>query len=628
MIQKLKFSHKIIIVAASLLIIALSISTTNHYLSVQNQTKHNLERAIEEISSSVSSNIANWLNGKLAIVESLAQAASQNQEETFLEQSAVMADVAGNFKNSYVAIEHTGQFILDDKSIVLPADFDPRQRPWYTQAKNQAKPSFTEPYVDVTINELLISAIAPIQSGSTFFGVAGGDILLGEIANIINSLDFLELGHAFLMTDEGKILSHPNAKMVDKHFSSLFGTTPNLSAELVELPEQNILVSFIPIKGIDSVNWYLGVVLDQDKAYLPLTQARNQALVFGTFAVIITIILLHVLLTRLLSPIRGLTRAIKRIAEEDGDLTQRLEVKSQDELGQLSSYFNHFINTIHQSMRQTHEAAHALDEQISQVRQSAAHGIDLAQEQLVGGEHIAAAVTQLNGSVTEISGNAENASSLTSQMHKRSSSGVDALSDNINAIEQLTANISQSSVEIEKLNVEADNIGKILDVIKDISAQTNLLALNAAIEAARAGEMGRGFAVVADEVRQLAQRTHVSTQEIEALIENLQNGTANVVKTMQESKNNSHSSVQLANQADQQMQEIITGLTQVDDENHAVAMATKQQVDMIQSIDKDVHEMMTLNDQGVSSLKQTHQACDVLQSEFKSLSKLVSQFKV
>ena len=628
MIQKLKFSHKIIIVAASLLIIALSISTTNHYLSVQKQTKHNLERAIEEISGSVSSNIANWLNGKLAIVESLAQAASQNQEETFLDQSAVMADVAGNFKNSYVAIEHTGQFILDDKSIVLPADFDPRQRPWYTQAKNQAKPSFTEPYVDVTINELLISAIAPIQSGSTFYGVAGGDILLGEIANIINSLDFLELGHAFLMTDEGKILSHPNAKMVDKHFSSLFGTTPNLSAELVELPEQNILVSFIPIKGIDSVNWYLGVVLDQDKAYLPLTQARNQALVFGTFAVIITIILLHVLLTRLLSPIRGLTRAIKRIAEEDGDLTQRLEVKSQDELGQLSSYFNHFINTIHQSMRQTHEAAHALDEQISQVRQSAAHGIDLAQEQLVGGEHIAAAVTQLNGSVTEISGNAENASSLTSQMHKRSSSGVDALSDNINAIEQLTENISQSSVEIEKLNVEADNIGKILDVIKDISAQTNLLALNAAIEAARAGEMGRGFAVVADEVRQLAQRTHVSTQEIEALIENLQNGTANVVKTMQESKNNSHSSVQLANQADQQMQEIITGLTQVDDENHAVAMATKQQVDMIQSIDKDVHEMMTLNDQGVSSLKQTHQACDVLQSEFKSLSKLVSQFKV
>jgi len=628
MIQKLKFSHKIIIVAASLLIIALSISTTNHYLSVQKQTKHNLERAIEEISGSVSSNIANWLNGKLAIVESLAQAASQNQEETFLDQSAVMADVAGNFKNSYVAIEHTGQFILDDKSIVLPADFDPRQRPWYTQAKNQAKPSFTEPYVDVTINELLISAIAPIQSGSTFYGVAGGDILLGEIANIINSLDFLELGHAFLMTDEGKILSHPNAKMVDKHFSSLFGTTPNLSAELVELSEQNILVSFIPIKGIDSVNWYLGVVLDQDKAYLPLTQARNQALVFGTFAVIITIILLHVLLTRLLSPIRGLTRAIKRIAEEDGDLTQRLEVKSQDELGQLSSYFNHFINTIHQSMRQTHEAAHALDEQISQVRQSAAHGIELAQEQLVGGEHIAAAVTQLNGSVTEISGNAENASSLTSQMHKRSSSGVDALSDNINAIEQLTENISQSSVEIEKLNVEADNIGKILDVIKDISAQTNLLALNAAIEAARAGEMGRGFAVVADEVRQLAQRTHVSTQEIEALIENLQNGTANVVKTMQESKDNSHSSVQLANQADQQMQEIITGLTQVDDENHAVAMATKQQVDMIQSIDKDVHEMMTLNDQGVSSLKQTHQACDVLQSEFKSLSKLVSQFKV
>ncbi|QOL26184.1 methyl-accepting chemotaxis protein [Thalassotalea sp. LPB0316] len=628
MIQKLKFAHKIIIVAASLLILALTISTTNHYLAVKQDTKTNLTRAISEISDSVSLNIANWLNGKLAIVEALAKSAGTSQEQLFLERTAVMADNAGDFKNSYVAIERTGQFILDDKSIVLPADFDPRQRPWYTQAKQQGKSSFTEPYIDVTTNELLISAVAPVQAQGRFLGVAGGDILLDEIATIINSLDFLELGNAFLMTREGKILSHPNPKVVDKHFSTLFGTTPALSSELVELADDTRIVSFIPIKGIESVTWYLGVVLDKEKAYQPLAQARTRAIVFGVFSVIVTIVLLHILLGQLLKPIHGLTKAIKRISEGDGDLTQRLEVRSQDEIGQLSHYVNNFIDTIHQSMKQTHEAAKALNEQIEQVRQSSQYGIELAQQQLIGGEHIATAVTQLNGSVTEISGNAQTASDLTSQMHERSESGVTALSNNINAIEQLTNNISESSQEIEKLSIEAENIGKILDVIKGISSQTNLLALNAAIEAARAGEMGRGFAVVADEVRQLAQLTQESTQEIEGLIENLQIGTSSVVQTMHESQQNSASSVELANQADIQMKEIINALTQVDNENHAVASATKQQVDMIQSIDQDVHNMMALNDQGVSSLKQTNQACDLLQSEFESLNTLVSKFKV
>ncbi|GLX86296.1 methyl-accepting chemotaxis protein PctA [Thalassotalea loyana] len=628
MIDKLKFAHKIIIVAASLLILALTISTTNHYLSVKEDTKTNLTRAISEISDSVSLNIANWLNGKLAIVESLASSASTSQEQLFLERTAVMADVAGDFKNSYVAIEQTGQFILDDKSIVLPADFDPRKRPWYTQAKQQAKPSFTEPYIDVTTNELLISAIAPVQDRGQFLGVAGGDILLGEIASIINSLDFLELGHAFLMTQDGKVLSHPNQKMVDQHFSKIFGTTPALTSELIELEDGERIVSFIQIKGIESVTWYLGVVLDKEKAFQPLSQAKTSAIVFGLISVIITIVLLKLLLGQLLKPIHGLTKAIKRISEGDGDLTQRLEVRSHDEIGQLSHYFNHFIDTIHQSMKQTHEAASALDEQIDQVRQSSKYGIELAQQQLLGGEHIATAVTQLNGSVTEISSNAQNASTLTSQMHDRSQSGVDALSNNITAIEQLTNNISDSSQKIEKLSVEAENIGKILDVIKGISSQTNLLALNAAIEAARAGEMGRGFAVVADEVRQLAQLTQESTQEIESLIENLQEGTSSVVGTMQESQQNSASSVELANQADAQMQEIINALTQVDDENQAVASATKQQVDMIQTIDQDVHNMMELNGQGVTSLKQTAQACDLLQSEFVSLNKLVSKFKV
>jgi methyl-accepting chemotaxis protein len=213
-------------------------------------------------------------------------------------------------------------------------------------------------------------------------------------------------------------------------------------------------------------------------------------------------------------------------------------------------------------------------------------------------------------------------------MQAQSNEGLTALSENIQSIEHLSEIMTQSSDEIEKLSSETKNIVSILDVIKGVSSQTNLLALNAAIEAARAGELGRGFAVVADEVRQLAQRTQDATLEIETMIDNLESGTNAVVTSMEESQKNSTSSVVKATIADEKMQLIIHMLQQVDDENHAVADATQQQVSVIKSIDEDILQLMDLNQQGVQNLQQTQEACDSLQQEFTGLNDLVGKFKV
>jgi len=188
--------------------------------------------------------------------------------------------------------------------------------------------------------------------------------------------------------------------------------------------------------------------------------------------------------------------------------------------------------------------------------------------------------------------------------------------------------MERSSGDIEKLRNEAKNIASILDVIMGVSTQTNLLALNAAIEAARAGEAGRGFAVVADEVRQLAQRTQDAATEIENMIENLQQGTSSVVSSMEDSQQNSMQSVDKANLADEKMKTIVGALQEVDNENLAVAEATKQQTAVIKSIDEDILQLMDLNQTGVENLKHTEDACDSLQQEFSSLNKLVSRFKV
>lgn len=129
MFTQLRFAHKIIITAAGLLILTLTVSNTYHYFKINVQTETNLERGINEIASSVSGNIANWLNSKLQIVNAIAQSTRESSDSATILAAVQQADVAGLFKNTYVGVERTGQFIVDDVSIKLPDDFDARQRP-------------------------------------------------------------------------------------------------------------------------------------------------------------------------------------------------------------------------------------------------------------------------------------------------------------------------------------------------------------------------------------------------------------------------------------------------------------------------------------------------------------------
>jgi len=626
-VLQLKFAHKIILVSAALLILALTVSTTINYISLKNNTQQNLNRAIDEIGHSVAGNIANWLSARLQIITAVSVNTKIGDTSEDMGTAVRQAVSAGKLKNTYIGVEKTGEFILDDLSVELPEGFDARQRPWYLLGKSKGKPSFTETYLDATINQQVISVVASIEKEGTFIGVAGGDIFLDEISDILNEIDFLDLGYAYLVTSEGNILSHPDTVMVNKTLNDLLGSSPSLTTSLNEIDDKNI-VSFIPIKGIESVNWYVGVLLDREKAYQTVVSARNTAIIVGLISLLVTIVLLHLLFNYLMKPIYHLNDAIKGISEGDGDLTQRLKIESRDEIGQLSENFNGFIIMVHNSMQQVQASAVALEKHIGQVRQSAHLGIDMAEQQLNRGNSVSSAVTELNNSSEEISMNAAKASESTSAMQAQSEEGMAALNQNIDSIHHLSSTMERSSGDIEKLRNEAKNIASILDVIMGVSTQTNLLALNAAIEAARAGEAGRGFAVVADEVRQLAQRTQDAATEIENMIENLQQGTSSVVSSMEDSQQNSMQSVDKANLADEKMKTIVGALQEVDNENLAVAEATKQQTAVIKSIDEDILQLMDLNQTGVENLKHTEDACDSLQQEFSSLNKLVSRFKV
>ena len=629
MTNSLKFSHKILL-AASLVVIATFALFTfyNDYLQ-RNAIRANLESYLDEMGEVTAHNIQNWLSGRLVLLESLAQTVARDSASEQVEALVKQPALSSTFAFSYLG-RADGEFIVHPR-FELPAGYDPRQRPWYKDAVAAGRTTLTEPYQDAATNELIITAATPAQAGGQALGVVGGDLSLKVLVDIINALDFNGMGYAFLASGDGKILVHPDSSKVMKSLGELFpGHAPSLDANYaeVDLDGQTRILSFSRVQGLPSVTWYVGISLDKNAAYASLASFRTTALVATVAAVAFILLLLGMLIRVLMRPLTDMGRAMANIAEGEGDLTRRLAVQSRDEFGQLATAFNRFVERIHESIREVSSATLQVNEVAQRVLGASNASMANSDEQASRTNSVAAAINELGAAAQEIARNAADASQHASNARHQADDGRQVVEQNIAAMRELSAKISASCGQIEALNAKTVDIGQILEVIKGISEQTNLLALNAAIEAARAGEAGRGFAVVADEVRNLAHRTQSSAQEIQQMIEQLQVGAGASVQTMTESQRQSESSVSIADRAGERLGEVTQRIGEIDGMNQSVATATEEQTAVIESLNMDITEINTLNQQGVENLQSTLRACGDLDQQARRLKQLVDSFRI
>lgn len=628
--MNLKFRHKILLCASGIVTLAFALFTLyNDYLQ-RNSIRQNIESSVQQAGALTASGVQNWISGRVLLLENLAQDLAQQSASGNVVELIEQPSYTKTFLFTYLG-QADGTF-TQRPFVELPAGFDPRERPWYVEAVNAGDTVLTPPYQGA-VGGLMISIVAPVKRNATneLLGVAGADVSLDSVVQLISSVDFGGIGHAFLTDGDGRIIVSPDETHVMKTLKEVYpdaalSLTP--AVQHANLDGEDRLISFTPVQGLSTAQWYIGLSIDRSEAYAGLSQFRVSAIIAVIIAVLAIAGLLGLLIPVLMRPLTTMGRAMHDIAEGEGDLTRRLTVENKDEFGELAISFNRFVERIHASITEVSSATQLVHNLSKNVVHASNASILGSEEQSMRTNSVAAAINELGAAAHEIAQNAADASQHASTASDQANEGRHVVVSAINAMTELSEKISEACEQIETLNARTDDIGRILDVIKGISQQTNLLALNAAIEAARAGEAGRGFAVVADEVRNLAHRTQESAEEIHRMIESLQVGSREAVHTMNESQVSSEQTVQVANQAGERLASVTERISEIDGMNQSVATATEQQSAVVESLNVDITHINSLNQQGVENLNETLRHCDTLSQQAERLKQLVENFKI
>lgn len=340
------------------------------------------------------------------------------------------------------------------------------------------------------------------------------------------------------------------------------------------------------------------------------------------------ILLIGLLLRRLvIRPINSLAETMYEI-ERTSDLSQRIEVHSRDEIGRMSTAFNAMLANFQSSIQHVNDTVLKLSHSSGQINTIANRTIEAARGQQMQTSSVASAMEQMEAATKSVESSAENTVSASDLALQESAQGTQVTQTAIEAIEALKNRIEQATSVIERLDSQSQNVGTVLEVIQKIAEQTNLLALNAAIEAARAGEQGRGFAVVADEVRTLASRTHNSTEEINKIISDLQVDAKDAVSAMRAALDGAGSGVEQVRHTAHALSNIAEEVRVINDMNHQVASAVREQTQMASSVERSVVEINAGSETTSSRAQELSSVSEHLAELSQQLEQMVSRFKL
>lgn len=597
--KSIKF--KITAITIITLVLALFItSSVSYYFSHQKLTA-NLEQTLNTLAISTGNEVGLWLDGRVAEITTVANALQLLPNTRERRLPYLTGEVERN--NLYESM-----FIADEKGDYYITTGDPgnvKDRDYFIQAMTTGKPVISNPVVSRATGKKVVVVAIPLTRNGQFNGILGSTILIDDLSNRLASIKVGENGYIYLIQEDGLLIAHPNDNFVMtlnlisdstldsnlREAMSKLARGENGSSRYV-FEEIDNYVAYTPVPG---TTW--GIAVSQPTSELSdhLSSMPVIAFLIALITAIIAGLISHILLVKVITnPIKNIQQLMAQA--EQGDLTVRGNISSNDEIGQLASSFNQLLDnfrrminniqensvTFNQSLMNMASIASSMalksessDQNISEVNTAvskisknlevstttsaeASSNINLIasaieeiystiQRQASASEQISASVEHVHGGVSQISNIINNISRSAQDMSASVNSvalAVKEINISLNEVsincerstkitDEAETRASETREIIVKLNSSSKQIGKIINVINDIADQTNMLALNAAIEAASAGEAGRGFAVVANEVKELAKQTSEATEEIGQQIETMQANMAGAVMAVE-----------------------------------------------------------------------------------------------
>lgn len=517
---------------------------------------------------------------------------------------------------------------------------------WYSCSINNKRMCVIEPYLynENGASHLVSTITVPIRKQGEIIGVTGIDLKIDVLQDFAQRADqalFAGAGKVQIVSNYGQLVASDakNAAIGQKV------SNPQLTQWLAKgvtqsqwSGDQQSLTVFMPIK-LSTINWGIIITMPRDIVLADalalnklIEEQANETLstqiIAGVIVTLLGLLIIWFAAVKLVAPIKAVANRLQDIASGEGDLTQRLEVTSSDEIGELATWFNRFLDKIQGTIKEVIETSNTISNTSKQAEEIAEQSRQGCESQFKEVDMVATASEEMTQTSALVLENADRAAEMASQAEQLAQGGQTVVQQSADTMQELVERMAMAVPIANELEKNSGNISSILSVIEGISEQTNLLALNAAIEAARAGEQGRGFAVVADEVRLLASRTHDSVDEIRVVIDELQSGTRSVTTAISEGNHLALETATQVKQAVDSLANISSFVADIQVMNSEIVNAASEQKTVSTEVNGNVANIRDLSQ---SMLEQSTAAEKVGQNIAQLSSQqqaLVGQFKV
>lgn len=644
-----KLSLCLILITAA----ALCAASLAGYYYARRQLAADIQSQMAATVSASVNDLNGWLLNKAKTVELLEGTVRQTADGSPISPGFVKILTSDpDLLDLYIGLEADGTFIKGSTATVVPPGYDPRQRGWYKQAVREGKLSFTDAYVDAFTGKYVVTAMLPLKTLSgQMRGVVGEDILLDTLTEKIKALNLNGQGYGMLFDHDGTILAHPDAgliasKITDNPDLKNMAASALASDSGVTVCNYNGEQTMITYRKLPVSGWVLAMAVPESAAYQALGALRTSYVIINTAALVLIILAAFYFARRITTPLLELTDNAKRMAQ--GDLTARVASRGKDEIAVLACAFNDMadelrdlVTKVSAATVQVEEAArtmHVSCDEASKVSEQIASTIGemakgaASQSQSVQQE--ASLVNNTTQAIHVITKNTVESANMAETAQQAVEAGQQAVERQSTLAEENRAVSRHVTESISLLAEKSQKIGQIIEVITGIAGQTNLLALNAAIEAARAGEHGRGFAVVAEEVRKLAEQSASSSQEIAALIHDIQQGTnetVNKIRQAAELGDTSDHATAETRQAfvniKQSMAQIFVQVRQITDEARQVNVKTDEVSNLIGEIAAVAEEAAASTEEIAAASEQQTASIHTLAYQTEQMLKQATELK-